>query len=367
MKAILWDGGKFPDCLSFGEIDRPENREDWVVVKNQVGGICGTDLHILFGKISHLFSKEHLPVALGHEFSGLVDEVGEGVTHVKEGDRVTLEIILGCYELGLEPCDSCKVRLYNTCENMTVVGTPTSDFIIPGCFSEYSNVHKNMVYPLPDNLTLDDGATMEPLAVAVRASNRSGHNIGDDAAVLGCGMVGLDMIQVLRAGGANEIHATAKYPFQAKIAKRFGADEVVVLEGRDTDPVTGLLALRGGKGFDRVFECVGGSTGAITQAVDLVRPGGKIVLLGYYSGEVPVNLLTLILKEANIIMSSCYTYGVGSIKTEFQAAIDLVAKGSVIRSPLVTHRFKMEDYEKAFDVATNKGREEAIKVVFDYR
>lgn len=366
MKAVLWDGGVLPECLSLSEIDKPEVRDDWVVVKNQIGGICGSDLHLLLGETSHVIDKKRLPAAIGHEVAGVVEEVGKGVTHVKEGDRVSLEINFGCHEQGIEPCDMCKIGLIHLCENLAVLGVPTTDLIIPGGYAEYSAAHKNNVFLLPENVSPEEGVTVEPLAVGVRAVNRSSHNIGDDIAVMGCGMIGLDLIQVLRASGCGEIYATAKYRFQAEAARRLGADEVVVLDD-GTDPVSEILGLRNGKGVDRAFECVGGKSKALSQAISLTRPGGKVFLLGLYPGDVPVDLLSLILKEITLDTSNCYTYGAGSVKKEFQAAIDLIAKGRVTRKQLITHTFRIEEYRRALDVATHKGREKAIKVIFDYR
>ena len=112
---------------------------------------------------------------------------------------------------------------------------------------------------------------------------------------------------------------------------------------------------------------VNGKSKALSQATSLTRPGGKVFLLGLYPGDVPVDLLSLILKEITLDTSNCYTYGAGSVKKEFQAAIDLIAKGRVTRKQLITHTFRIEECRKALDVATHKGREKAIKVIFDYR
>ena len=183
MKALLWDGGVLPDCLHVGDVPKPKVEKDWVVIKVKIGGICGSDLHLLHGETSHLISK--LPAVIGHEVSGVVEEVGEGVGHVQEGDRVSLEILHGCLELAKEPCDMCKTGQYQLCRNLTAVGFPGPSKVIPGGYGEYSTAHKNRVYKLPDNVGFEEGATVDPLACGVRAVNRSGHGMNDSAVVIG--------------------------------------------------------------------------------------------------------------------------------------------------------------------------------------
>jgi len=361
MKAIVWDGTTYPDSLSMRDWPIPEPGPGWVLVNNKAAGICGSDLHYLLGYTRHLIPDRNLPAILGHENAGVVVKVGPGVTSVKPGDRVAVEPLHGCMEFG-GSCPMCRVGKYHLCQSgLTHVGIPIVK-MLPGGYGEYSIVHETRLFHIPDNVTFEEAALLDILAVNVHAANIGRPYMGDSAVVLGCGIIGLDMIPVLRAAGVTNIIGVAKYEFQAEVAKRVGAKEVVVMH-KGTDPVQEVMKLTGGLGVDQVYECVGGETDALDQSVAMCAPGGAVISLGVFSGRRPVDLLAFLFKEVKILASNSYATA-PSGKREYQISMDLLRDGLVDHKNLITHRYAPEQWREAIDVAIAKGKQHAIKTMF---
>jgi threonine dehydrogenase-like Zn-dependent dehydrogenase len=360
MKAVVWDGTEYPSSLSYRNFDAPDPEPGWVVVNTKAAGICGSDLHYLLGYTRHLIPDKNLPAVLGHENAGVVVRVGEGVTSVKPGDRVAVEPLHGCMEFG-RSCPMCRIGKYHLCQyGLTHVGIPIVR-MLPGGYGEYSVAHESRLFHIPDNVTFEEAALLDILAVDVHAVKITKPTVGDTAAVLGCGIIGLDMIQTLRAEGVADIIAVAKYDFQAEAAKRLGAKEIILLDG-EVNPVEEVMKLTDNWGIDQVYECVGGNTDALDQAVAMCRPGGNAVMLGVFSGHRPIDLLTMLLKEVNILSSN--SYSTAGDKREFQISMDLLANGLIDHQSLVTHRFSPKDYKLAIDLAIEKGENKSIKTMF---
>jgi threonine dehydrogenase-like Zn-dependent dehydrogenase len=223
-------------------------------------------------------------------------------------------------------------------------------------------VHESRLFQVPDNVTLEEAALLDILACDVHAVNIARPYLGDSAVVLGCGIIGLDLIPCLRAQGVRDIIAIAKYEFQAEKAQQFGAKETIVLHP-GVDPVHEVMRLTAGQGADQVYECVGGETDALDQAVAMARPGGVAVMLGVFSGRRPIDLLTQLLKEVNIIASNSYATA-PSGKREFQVSMDMLRDGLVDHQSLITHRFAPEQYCEAIESAIHKGQLHGIKSMF---
>jgi len=304
MDAILWDGSNYPDGLKYSQIEIQKPPPGWALIRNKVIGICGSDIHMVLGHTRYLVPDEMFPAVLGHEIAGEVVEIGEAVSRVKPGDRVAVEPLLGCNLFG-ESCPACEVGQYHLCKRLTHVGLP---FVrkIHGGFGEYSIVHESRLYQVPEKLSLEEAATLDILAVSVHAMKIGQPGVGDTAAVMGCGLSGLETIQCLRVEGVTDIIAVAKYEHQAEIARKFGANEVVLISDQ-IDPVNEVMKLTGGWGVDQVYECVGGYTDAVDQSTKMLCPGGKVIMIGGASKPSPIDLQEMIFRETSIIASMSYS------------------------------------------------------------
>ena len=362
MKAVIWDGGKWPNGVSYGEFPTPEPPPGWVVVKTAANGICGSDLHYLQGYTRHLVHDENLPAVMGHEAAGVVAALGDGVEDLNVGDRVALEPLHACRELGLKPCPMCQTGNYQLCPHLSIVGVPIGR-MIPGGYGEYCLYHQTRVFKIPDHVSLEEAALLDTLACTVHAINLARPVPGETAVVIGCGIIGIDTIQCLRAAGLKEIIAISKYDWQGEMAVKYGATELVIAASRQ-DSVQAVMRLTQGWGVDQVYECVGGNTDALQEALGMVRPKGKIIMEGVFSGDRPFDLLTLLLRESPVLPSMCYSYYEG--KREFQMALDMVSSGKAEQSSMITHRFAIQDWREAVQTAIDKHRTHASKAMFIY-
>ncbi len=361
MKAIVWDGGLWPDGIAFKSFPKPQTRPGWVLVRNQAAGICGSDLHYLGGQTRHLIPDRNLPAVLGHENAGIVEEVPAGVVGLKPGDRVAVEPLHGCIEMGRVPvCPPCQVGQYHLCQNgLTHVGIPLVE-MLPGGYGEYSIVHESRLFKIPDHVSFEAAALIDVLAVGVHALAIGQSGPGDRVAVLGSGVIGIDLIQCLKAWGVTQVFATAKYPFQAEAAKKAGADAVALL-GKGQSGVDEIMRWTDGRGVDAVYEGVGGRTNVINDAIEMCRVGGKIIMTGIFDGERPIDLLTLLFKEIHLLSSN--SYSTTGMKRDYRIAVDLLASGLVDHESLITHRFALEDWRNAIATAFDKNGTGCLRAV----
>lgn len=303
-------------------------------------GICGSDLHAYHGR--HPFIR--LPIVPGHEFAGTVVEVGEGVQHLTPGQRVTVEPSIVC-----GACYQCTHGRYNICERLKVIGCQTT-----GAMGEYLTVPAAKVLPLPDEVTWDQAALLEPLAVAVHAARTAGIRPGMKALILGAGTIGLMTLQVAKALGAGPTMISDLIQERLDLARRLGADYTV-------NPSTTPLALAVERAFgadraDVIIECAGVAATA-RDAVRVARKGTRIVIAGVFAEEVPVSLGLVQDRELELVGTLMYAAG------DFPAALELVRDGRVQVEPLITHRFPLTQAAKAF--ATADSRQGALKVLVE--
>jgi 2-desacetyl-2-hydroxyethyl bacteriochlorophyllide A dehydrogenase len=362
MKALVWNGDKWPAGIQLRDFPVPELRPGWVLVRNQAAGICGSDLHYLGGQTRHLVPDRNLPAVLGHENAGIVEKLGDGVTGLEPGDRVAAEPLLGCHELDRKPvCQPCQVGQYHLCtKGLTHVGIPIVE-MIPGGYGQFSVFPASRLFKIPDNVSFEAAALIDVLAVGVHALAIGKPVPGDVVVVQGAGVIGIDLIQCLRAWGIANIIATAKYPFQAEAARKAGARETILL-AKGVDPVKEVLRMTDGRGVDSVYEGVGGKTDVINEAVGMCRVGGRIVMTGIFDGQRPVDLLTMLFKEIPILSANSYSFT--GMKRDYQIAVDLLTSGQVSHDYVVTHRFKLTEYKKALDTAFDKRGSQCLRVVF---
>ena len=359
IKAVVWDGQKFPQGLSYRDFEVPQPPPGWALVHNRSAGICGSDLHYLQGYAREEIPEANLPAVLGHENAGVVVKTGEGVTDLRPGERVAIEPLHGCTVFG-GSCPMCLAGKYNLCLNgVAHVGLPFAGRL-PGGFGEYSIVHHTRLYPLPDSVTFEEASLVDILAVGVHAVNVGGPSLGEKVVVIGCGAIGLDLIQCLQLRGV-EVVALAKYPFQAELAQDLGAAQVITLDDR-LDPTKEVLGLTGGKGAHQVYECVGGQGDTLNQAIAMCRMGGSVVMVGEFYGLRPIDLFSMAMKEVSILPSNAYsTFGA---EREFQVALGLLADKKVDHQSLITHRFDPQNYQEAIETSFAKKVNRSIKTIF---
>jgi L-iditol 2-dehydrogenase len=315
------------------ERDVPRPRADEVLVKMKVVGVCLSDVHYFTsGRIGRYVVEK--PLILGHECAGEVVEIGSEVKSLAKGDRVILEPGIPCRK-----CYYCKRGRYNLCSSLVFMATPPFN----GAFAEYVTSPEDFTYKMPENMTYEEGALIEPLSVGMYSVKRADIKAGQTVAVLGAGTIGLMTLMAARVEGAAEIFATDIVDFKLKFAKDLGATEVI--NSKKSDPVKRIMELTGGEGVDTVIDAVG-LPDTIQQAIRMVRNGGVIVLtgLGYPTPEVPVSVTEIIFKELDL-------RGVQRYANVWQEGIKLVSSGRIDVKKLITHKFTFDKIGDAFERA----------------
>jgi threonine dehydrogenase-like Zn-dependent dehydrogenase len=321
---------------------------------------------------------------VGHENVGVVQEVGGQVRNVRPGDRVVVDPLLSCEAREVDPpCPGCARGDRPTCRSFSGAGGLSAGILIGGCrdtgggWSPAFVAHESQVFSVPDGVD-DLGAVMaEPFAVALRAVLLNPPREGETCLVLGSGAIGLTVIAALRAlGYSSRVVALARHPFQAELARRYGADEVISARGdylakaagslgtNLLRPVMGPPVLE--SGAELVFECAGGSR-AFADALRLAAPRGRVVLVGLTAVPRNVDCSFIWLRELTVRGSFCY--GVegapGDRARTFARALKLMDQG-VDLSPLVTHRFPLEEYRRALRTVTHKASTGAVRAIFEF-
>ena len=319
MKAILLHG---PRDLRRGTLRRPEPQPGEVLVRVGMAGLCGTDYGIWTGD-----RPVSYPRVLGHEFSGRVEAVGAGVARLGVGERVVVEPNYSC-----GTCALCREGNRNLCLARTTVGID-----VDGCFAEAVSVPERCCWHAPAGVADDELLMIEPLAVVVRAVARAGVRPGEPAAVVGAGTLGLLALQVLRAAGARVL-VVSRSRRRFDLARDLGAEVThAVVDG---DLGTAARTFSGREGVATVVETAG-TPEAVSHALALVRPGGRVVLTGLPHEPTPVPFFGIVRREITIVGSMIY-------QDEFPEAIRLVASSAVRTRPLVTHRFGLDALTEAF-------------------
>ncbi|TDL29456.1 xylitol dehydrogenase [Rickenella mellea] len=338
----------------------PEINDDEVLVEVKKTGICGSDVHYLVaGRIADFVVEK--PMVLGHESSGIIAKAGAKVKSLKPGDRVALEPGATCHI-----CDDCKRGRYELCPDIVFAATPPYD----GTLARYYRLPADVAYKLPDNLSLEDGAMMEPLSVAIHSVSNIGQvRANQKVAVFGCGPVGLLCMAVAKAMGASRIIAVDIVQSRLEFAKEYAATDVFLPPAAETGEskmafskrASELLKKkfgiedRGPSAIDVVIDASGAEV-CIQMSIFLAKAGGTFVQVGMGNAEVQIPITLVLTKELSI--KGSFRYGPG----DYPLAIALVAQGKIDLKPLVTHRFQFDDAITAFNT-TRKGKSEDGKGV----
>jgi L-iditol 2-dehydrogenase len=331
------------------EADRPLlASRDFVVARVRVAGICGTDLR--HWKKAEPELEHHIT---GHEMAGEVVEVGEDVTHVKPGDRVVVETVMGD---GV--CEYCRVRRYNICEHLYDVRTK----YVSRAYAEYVQGPAEKFYKLPDDVSFEEAALIDTFSVCLHAQHLSGLGINDKVAIIGAGPIGLGQMMLAKASGADVIIVDV-IDSALDLARELGADAVV--NSAREDPVERVKAFSDGRGVEIAFECAGGESmpQTLPQATRMARRGGKVVIVGGFdAGETAIALEWQRIQMSEIQLIPSASFAMHDIYPEQGMVLDLIAKRRLDVRKLITHRFPLDRINEAFDTAQAKQETGAVFV-----
>ena len=326
-------------------------------------GLCGSDLHYYAHGRNGDFVVQS-PLVLGHEAAGVVTAVGSSVTHLVPGQRVALEVGIMCQD-----CKFCKLGRYNLCKNMRFCSSAKTFPHLDGTLQETMNHPAHILHPLPDNVSFEQGALIEPLAVLVHAARRANLSAGQTVLVFGVGAIGLLACSIAQSIGASRVVAIDINQARLDFAKREGfATDVYCLPAADKPKTTdeqlrrakvsahdALKAFGQADGFDVVFECTGAEP-CIQMGIHGAAVGGRVMLVGMGAGNVTIPLATAAVREVDI-------QGTFRYANAYPEAIELLASGKLQNAEkLVTHRFSVQDAARAFELLS-KGKDEEGNIV----
>jgi L-iditol 2-dehydrogenase len=319
---------------------------DDVLIRVRHAGICGSDLaYYQYGHIGSQVVK--YPLVLGHECGGEVVQIGSGVRRLRVGDLVALEPQKSC-----GTCKYCRTGLYNLCPDVVFMATPPND----GAFSEFVAHPEAMTFNIPAKMGTMKGALVEPLSLGVHISSQADARFGKSILILGAGSVGIATLIALKAMGMTDINVVEVSQKRLLLARRLGAKGV--FDAKDPNMMNTILEAFSGEGADIVIETSGSET-ATEQAVDLVRRGGRIVLVGYAKEKVSFDFRKLIMKEAYISTSRRYRH-------VYPLAIKMISEDLAPVEEMVTHHFSFDDIPRAFEFAI-ANRAEMLKGMIDFQ
>lgn len=341
MRAAVIDK---PFSVELQEVGIPVIKQaNEVKIQVIVTGICGSEIHAYHG--THPFRIP--PVISGHELAGVVIEIGSEVKSVSVGDRVTVEPHYGC---GV--CRSCQTGNYNICKDKKVLGTQEWT----GSFGEFIVVPEKTIVKLPDKVSYEQGALIEPLAVGVHAVRKAGVGLGDKVAVLGAGPIGLGLLLAAKSSGATQIFITDALDYNLEIAKKLGATSSI--NTIHENAVERILEETNGDGVDTVFIAVGIQS-VLNDSFKMVRRGGKISEVALFGKKPEIDISYIQNKEIQLIGSNMY------VRSDFEIAAEAIASNMFDTSLLISKVVPIEDVKSAMKMVDEK-LENVIKVLLKF-
>ena len=329
--------------LVYQEVPQPEVGPEDVLVQVKACGICGSDIHGLDGSSGRRIP----PLIMGHEASGVVAGVGSRVSGWQVGDRVTFDSTVYCGR-----CHFCRQGQINLCDNRRVLGVSCGEYRQHGAFAEYVSVPQHILYRLPEALSFEQATFVEGLSIAFHAVGRTPITLNDAAAVVGAGMIGLLVIQALRAAGCGWILAVDLDPQRLALARQLGADEG--LDPTAVDVAAEVQRRTAGRGADLAFEVVG-LPPTLKLAIDCVRKGGSVTMVGNLAPTAEFPLQAAVTRELTL-------YGSCTSRGEYPACLDMLARGAIQVEPLVSAVAPLAEGAEWFE-RLHKGRPGLLKVI----
>jgi L-iditol 2-dehydrogenase len=303
--------------LVYKEMPEPEIGENEVLVQVKACGICGSDVHGMDGSSG----RRHPPLIMGHEASGIIVQRGERVNDFSKGDRVTFDSTIYC-----GTCFYCRQGIINLCDNRRVLGVAPAEYRQHGAFAEYVAVPEHILYRLPDGLSFAQAAMVEPVSIAFHAVTLTPVSLNDSAVVIGSGMVGLFVIQALRAAGCGTIIAVDLEPSKLDLARELGADHGLLANA--VDVVEEVRKLTDNRGANLAVEVVGNSA-ALNTAIASLRKGGALTIVGNLAATVDFPLQEVVTRQIRVT-GSCSSCG------EYPACLDMIARGTINVDALIS-------------------------------
>jgi L-iditol 2-dehydrogenase len=326
MKVLLLSRYKH---LEIAELPEPTPGAGEVLVRVAACGICGSDVHGYDGSSGRRIP----PIVMGHEAAGRIAAVGSDVNGFAEGDRVTFDSTIYC-----GACGPCRRGEVNLCDYRQVLGVSCSDYRRAGAFAEYIAVPSRIVYRLPDNLSFAEAAMLEAVAVAIHSVSLAQVSPGSSALVIGAGMIGLLVLQALRVAGCSRVFVADIDSSRLKLAQEVGATAAF---SADFGLMEQVRRITGGAGVDVAVEAVGRSE-TVSAAIESVRKGGTVVLVGNISPEVTLPLQKVVTRQIRL-QGSCASAG------EYPQAMELLATGAIQVKPLITAIAPLHDGPQWFE------------------
>ncbi|MGB9747654.1 MAG: alcohol dehydrogenase catalytic domain-containing protein [Bacteroidales bacterium] len=344
MKAMMLTGIRRMQMMEVPEPKVLSGKE--VKIRMDIVGVCGSDIHYYTtGRIGSQVVRYPFPV--GHEGAGTVVEIGKEVTRVKPGDRIAIEPAMPCRE-----CDQCLAGRPHTCRKLRFLGCPGQ---AEGCLQEYIVMPESSCYPIPHSMTSDQAAISEPLTIGVYAVQQSVPMEGKHIGILGFGPIGMSVLLAARAEGAGKIYVTDKIDARLAIAQKCGATLTVNV---NKEPATEVISRAEPLLLDAVFECCG-QQDALEQAIDLLKPGGKLMIIGipeFDRWSVPVDKT----RHKEICIQNVRRQNHCLEKT-----LHYLSSGKIDVSLMPTHRFPFEKTNEAFDLVAGY-RDGVMKAMIDF-
>lgn len=344
MKALLLSEYK---QLNVVDLPDPSPGPNEVLVEVAACGVCGSDVHGYDGSSGRRIP----PIVMGHEAAGVVAALGSDVSRFVKGDRVTFDSTVYCGQ-----CEFCRAGQVNLCDDRQVVGVSCGEYRRAGAFAEYVTVPEHIVYKLPESLSFAEAAMLEAVSVALHAVALSSVEQGRSALVVGAGMIGLLILQAARAAGSRPVILADLDPTRLQLGTDLGADKVV--NTSETDLVPAVAELTGGRGVDVAFEAVGQSE-TVAAAIDSVRKGGSVVLVGNIAREVSMPLQNVVTRQIRL-QGSCASAG------EYPEAMALIASGKIQVKPLISSVAPLDEGPRWFE-RLHAREPNLMKVVLDPR
>ncbi len=327
MNALLLSEYKH---LAVTDVPMPQPGPQDVLVQVAACGICGSDVHGYDGASGRRIP----PIVMGHEAAGTIAAVGAEVKGYVVGDRVTFDSTVYC-----GTCKFCQRGEVNLCDDRQVVGVSCGDYRRAGAFAEYVAVPERILYKLPDGLAFADAATLEAVSVALHGVAVAELQGGETALVIGAGMIGLLLLQAARVAGCSKVYVADIDESRLALAKQLGADETFLAS--EAELVAAVLKATGGVGVDVAFEAVG-RTETVNGAIDCVRKGGKVSLVGNIAREVTMPLQKVVTRQIRL-QGSCSSAG------EYPQAMELLSSGKIQVGPLITALASLNDGPSWFE------------------
>jgi threonine dehydrogenase-like Zn-dependent dehydrogenase len=332
-----------PLQFNLRDVPEPKPNDEEVLVRVKACGICGSDVHGYTGKTGRRIP----PIIMGHEAAGVVEAVGRNVQNVTAGERITFDSTVYCNQ-----CSACRQGRVNLCQNRKILGVSTPAFRRDGAMAEYVVVPWWITYRLPDAVSFEEAALIEPASVSLHAARITPIDVNDVVVVVGAGQIGLFAIQAVRVKGAGTIIALDMKEERLALARRLGAD--VTINPGKADVAAEMWRAVGRPDADAVLEAVG-TEASVQLAMDLTKLGGHVTLIGNVTPRVQVNLQDIVSRELTL-RGSC------AIAGEYRACLDMMAAGRIQAKPLISRIVPLAEGQAAFD-ALHRGDAGLMKIV----